>query len=277
VKRGLTIAVVAAVAVTAAIGASARDGATPPKKRSPSQIRTLVNRAIVLEKLALNQLDRKKLDDARRNLEKSRDILRSAAGSASLNPKLRSVGGNLRQAAAKDEIALDNLGKKRPPRDPRLNINLALVLKDQAVDKINRTAPPAKPANRPPAVTKFEATFARPTTTYVVTATDPDRDTLSYTWKKSRACGEQKADGAKYDWIHPDDDEDPDACPEEPIHAGTITVVVGDGRFDCTVVYRGGSAPTNGPIDPKNPPLKDPSKPAGTDNPPILSVACAKR
>ena len=93
--------------------------------------------------------------------------------------------------------------------------------------------------NRAPSVGRIQVSFARPVTTYRVTATDPDGDPLSFRWTKDGSpCGVFTFAGGVASWSHPDP-----PCPTEPFHPATITVEVSDGRFTCRAVYPGGSAP----------------------------------
>lgn len=96
--------------------------------------------------------------------------------------------------------------------------------------------------NRAPQLSKMQAAFDRPVTTYAVTAEDPDGDPLTYEWSLSERCGTFKASGRVAQWSHPHDDPNGD-CPGDTIHAGVIHVVVSDGQWKCHAWYYKGSAP----------------------------------
>ncbi len=102
----------------------------------------------------------------------------------------------------------------------------------------------------PPTVSPITATFVRPVTTYTVSASDPDGDTLHYTWKKVQdpACGAfTGGDSPTATWSHPDKDFIPPGdCPTEPVHAAVISVEVTDGHWTCTATDTHGSAATEG-------------------------------
>jgi hypothetical protein len=162
----------------------------------------------------------------------------------------------------KDDIAIDELVKN--PGRARGKINEAIVKKEGAIAQIKRaTAKAPPPANKPPEVSQFEADFEWPTTHYAVTATDPEKFPLTYVWSKSNPCGDWEPNSPSSSealWHHPDNDPgnphpDPNACPNEPVHAATITVAISDGHWTCTVTYTGGSAPV-APFKPDAPCVK---------------------
>ncbi len=102
----------------------------------------------------------------------------------------------------------------------------------------------AQSAN-PPNISPIVAEFSFPVTTYDVLAVDPDGDTLTYRWTKTkeRDCGDLTgANTDTFKWSHPHP-----PCPHEDVHPGTIRVVVSDGSFRCSAVYPYGSAPGTGP------------------------------
>jgi hypothetical protein len=80
---------------------------------------------------------------------------------------------------------------------------------------------------------------------YTVDAVDPDEDPLTYQWNADVAgCGAFAAEGQQAIWTHPPGAGDTcvrhGTTPDGGIR-GSISVVISDGTFDCTVVYRGGS------------------------------------
>jgi hypothetical protein len=94
-------------------------------------------------------------------------------------------------------------------------------------------------------VKTLSVTFGNFTSTYKVTAADPDLDKLTYAWSNSNSCGEflVTSDSTVAKWVHPHTN-DPGACPEEGTHhPGEITVVVSDGHGATeTVTYTAGSS-----------------------------------
>ena len=93
-----------------------------------------------------------------------------------------------------------------------------------------QTQAPSQSPNRPPKIARFYATFERPTTTYHVEASDPDGDALTYAWSFNVACGTTAGgNSTTATWSHPDRSIGGN-CPDEPVHAGSITVTVTDGK-----------------------------------------------
>jgi hypothetical protein len=95
----------------------------------------------------------------------------------------------------------------------------------------------------PPTLKSFKATFNQGCfcTTYTVDAADPTGGALHYTWSNSNPCGQfSGSDAATATWTHPDSTT-PGACPNEPVHPGTITVVVRGGGGSLSCAYAGGS------------------------------------
>lgn len=207
-----------------------------------------IRKAIAEELQALKDVRAGKFDDARQHLEESRRALERARAEAARNPDLGPATADLRQAITKDGLALQNL-RPRPARDPALLINEAIVRKESAAEWVAAHVQP----NRPPQIVKFVAAFPTgpngTTTTYTVTATDPDPGTkLTYVWEKRHPpgapCGtfswaEKSRDSSVATWDHPHP-----PCPREPVHAADVLVTVSDGEFSCTVAYQLGSAPT---------------------------------
>ena len=97
------------------------------------------------------------------------------------------------------------------------------------------------PGQKPPQITSIAATFVMPITTYKATASDPNNDKLTYQWANSNPCGVFTFSGPTATWLHPDSNQ-PGACPVEPVHPGTIAVVVSDGYYGCVGQYDKGSA-----------------------------------
>ncbi len=103
--------------------------------------------------------------------------------------------------------------------------------------------------NSPPVVSPILATLVIPTTTYVVQASDPDGDSLSYIWT-GPSCGEfhQYPDEPwKFLWSHPHPPCDPTT---EHEHI-TVQVRVSDGTWAVTCLYQGA---LSGPGFPCHPP-----------------------
>ncbi|MHB8626218.1 MAG: YbbR-like domain-containing protein [Aggregatilineales bacterium] len=101
-------------------------------------------------------------------------------------------------------------------------------------------------------VTKFVAKFVQAefATHYTVTAIDPDGQPLTYEWSNTNGCGSfPPSTSAEAVWLHPDSNL-AGACPNEPIHKGTIKVVVSSTLGAKEIVqYFGGSG--NGTMVPK--------------------------
>jgi len=93
-----------------------------------------------------------------------------------------------------------------------------------------QTQSPSQSPNRPPKIARFYATFERPTTTYHVEASDPDGDALTYSWTFNVTCGTTAGgNSTTATWSHPDRSIGGN-CPDEPVHPGSITVTVTDGK-----------------------------------------------
>lgn len=106
-------------------------------------------------------------------------------------------------------------------------------------------APVASADNSPPDVGPIKAELSPPRTIYVVEASDPDGDNLSYVWEWDISCGEISFSGERAVWTHPHP-----PCPNEDFHPGTITVRVSDDRSaPISRVYTMGSASGVGPVD----------------------------
>jgi hypothetical protein len=233
----------AALTLAIAAGAAARSSGV-------SAVEGDVKAAIKAEKQALKDLEAGRLGKVKDGLEQSRSALQRAQGATSGITR-----GDVRQALTKDGIALENLNNPRARDRVRLKINEAIVRKESALEYFDHhTALP--PPNRPPRVPEFKAEFPTgpklTTTTYTVTASDPDGDKLTYTWTKrqpDKACGVFTPAGRVATWDHPGEQQGGDCPHEEDFHEGTITVVVSDGKASCTVVDQNGSKPVP-PFDP---------------------------
>lgn len=111
---------------------------------------------------------------------------------------------------------------------------------------------------RHPDVQKIAAKFGGDfTTTYTLTASDPNGDKLTVDWSARIGCGTFKKGAATTDatgvttatagWRHPHEDQGGD-CKDEQPHPGVITATVMDGLWTCTLAYMRGSA--DGTSDP---------------------------
>lgn len=228
--------------------------AAPPRKRTPEQLQASVLRAIKLEKEALVDLSAGRLDDVERKLKSSANTLRGAAGSAALDSRMGAAPANLRHAATKDGVAVVALPRRRERGRVRAKINEAIVLKERALKKIQSfIAPP----NQAPQVTEYSSTFVQEsyTTFYVIKASDPDGDRLTYAWVKDNQsyCGAFSYTGPRAQWYHPHEGA-PVAganCPQEPVHPGMITTLVTDGHWECFIHNPFGSEDI--PFDPFDP------------------------
>ena len=92
-----------------------------------------------------------------------------------------------------------------------------------------------------PVVKKFVALFMpqEKSTYYTVTASDPNGGELRYVWSRTNKCGLfGPTNAATVIWNHPDQ---PGGCPVEPVHPGTITVVVSTAGGSVTCEYHDGS------------------------------------
>jgi hypothetical protein len=115
--------------------------------------------------------------------------------------------------------------------------------------------PPPRPPAPPPApltVSAISSTFDAITavTTYKVSATSSTGTQLTYAWSKVQAkpCGSFKGTGTTATWFHPDANRVPKGdCDSEPVHKADISVVVDDGRVECTALFPYGSDVKTGP------------------------------
>jgi hypothetical protein len=85
--------------------------------------------------------------------------------------------------------------------------------------------------------------ISRPGASLTVTAIDPNGGRLTYAWSRTNKCGLfGPTNEATVIWNHPDV---PGGCPVEPVHAGTITVVVSNAGGSVTREYQDGSKSGN--------------------------------
>src|SRR5262249_39244023 len=114
----------------------------------------------------------------------------------------------------------------------------------RALTALRTPDPTADPTDRAPILTSISSSFLLPVSTYSATATDPDGDSLDFTWEMvGEACGfpevPWKQSGPSVRWNHRDcnHDEDPDPSHVGPdgrrlvlSHPEVITLRVSDGR-----------------------------------------------
>ena len=117
-----------------------------------------------------------------------------------------------------------------------LGIPVSVQVQAQTVPQPPPTQPPTT-SNAAPNVSEIQAVLNPPMTTYSVTGTDPDGDTLTYTWTNTNPCGSFTSSGNQAVWSHPHP-----PCPAEMYNPGLITVVVSDGHgHQVTKTYERGS------------------------------------
>ena len=107
------------------------------------------------------------------------------------------------------------------------------------------------------------------TTSYLVEASDPDGDMITFSWTNSTGCGIFGAEGNMATWNHASP-----SCPDEAFHPGTFIVTITDSAGnELTRVYNGGSASGEGQV-PTIEPSPDTSIPAAiTSSPEIILLA----
>jgi hypothetical protein len=235
---------VKALAGLVAVLTLALAGGAAARSTGVSAVEGDLKAAIKAEKQALKDLDAGRLGKVKEGLEQSRSALQRTQGATSGTTR-----GDVRQALTKDGIALENLNNPRARDRVRLKINEAIVRKESALEYFGNHAPPPRP-NRPPRVTEFKAEFPTgpklTTTTYTVTAADPDGDKLTYNWSKrqpEKPCGVFLSAGRVATWDHPGEQQGGDCPHAEDFHEGTIAVIVSDGKATCTVMDLEGSKP----------------------------------
>ena len=110
---------------------------------------------------------------------------------------------------------------------------------------------------------------ASKTTSYVVEASDPDGDIITFSWTNSTRCGIFEAEGNRATWNHGSP-----SCPDEAFHPGTFIVTMTDSAGnEVTRVYNGGSASGEGQL-PTIEPSPDTSIPTEiTSSPEIILLA----
>jgi hypothetical protein len=105
-------------------------------------------------------------------------------------------------------------------------------------------------ANSSPQVQPITATKEEPSTYFEFQAYDPDGDVLTFKWTITIECGEiiGPTEGTDFiEWYHPHNIDDPNTCPEEPVHDGSFSVRVSDGHGWVLVMdYNNGSASGTG-------------------------------
>jgi hypothetical protein len=98
-------------------------------------------------------------------------------------------------------------------------------------------------ATQPPSMSSIQAVFERPTTTYSVTISGADPQSFQFDWIKQQTnpCGTFTQSGPEATWSHPDASLGGN-CPDENVHAATITVEADSKSWRCTATYPNGSA-----------------------------------
>jgi len=96
----------------------------------------------------------------------------------------------------------------------------------------------AEAQNNPPEVGPIRVISNPPYSSYSVEASDPNGDTMSFSWSTSNLCGTFVGQQKTALWQHPHP-----PCGEELEHPGTITLVVNDGHGNSiTRTYKDGSS-----------------------------------
>jgi hypothetical protein len=210
-----------------------------PAPNVPAKLRA----AIALEKKALEDLDKGDLDSVEKDLKQSRSLLQGSLPGVR-GDDYTSARSDIKQASAKDDVALSLLRKPRERGFVRLKINEAIIRKQGALaafgyeTKVATAQPPPPKTSQPPRVTSFSADLKPPDTEYRIVATDPDTLNLTYTWTNSNPCGTFTPNGSRAVWGHGNETN----CDHTtPFHPGTITVTVADGVSSCTVTDPNGS------------------------------------
>ena len=110
---------------------------------------------------------------------------------------------------------------------------------------------------------------ASKTTSYVVEASDPDGDIITFSWTNSTRCGIFEAEGNRATWNHGSP-----SCPDEAFHPGTFIVTMTDSEGnEVTRVYNGGSASGEGQLPTIEPSLDSPIPTEITSSPEIILLA----